>query len=1018
MLLLRCLGQFQIEQDGQPLVLPTRKTAALLTYLALHPEVHGRERLVTLFWGDSGEEQARRSLRTALSTLRKTLGEDCVLADRETVQFNPHYRLWIDAGALRSQAEQVLNQPSPDPSLVDLSLYRGDLLEGFYDEWILRAREELRLLYLRLLLWLVQRWRTQGDYAQAIESAQRIVALDPAEEAAHQHLLFCYTASGDRNAARQQYEACVRALREELDVEPAPETVALYRRSQQSSVRAPTAAAIYSNLPIPLASFIGRTHEIAKLKGLLLGHSKSNTHPPARLVTVTGAGGCGKTRLTIQVARELLDVYADGVWWVDLAALNEDTQVSQAVAKVLDVQQGVQPSLTDVLISHLRTKQMLLVLDNCEHLVTACAMLAEQLLSYCPHLQILATSREALGIFGETSWLVPSLSLPAAQQNSPGELLQFEGIRLFVERASAVQRDFALTVANAPVVLQLCRQLDGIPLAIELAAARVKFMTVEQMATRLGGVIGARFELLTDGSRTVLPRQQTLRATMEWSYTLLSEQEQHLLQQLSVFAGGWTLEAAEALGVGLGPQPVATVLARLVDKSLVLAEQQGAAVRYRMLETILQYAHEQLAKSDIETAARRQHCIYFLHLAEEAAQHFRGPAQAEWLDRLATEHGNLRAALTWALTNQPAESGARLGIALWRFWYIRGYYEEGWQWLQRLLNLVNQPAQRAHLLYGGGQLARRRGVSAEAADCFKASLALFRTLEDPRGIASTLRGLGFIHYHQGEIEMARPLFEEALALFRALDDKEGIAVTLDNLGYITNEREQEWRYHQQSLALRRQSGNLHGITNSLAGLAYHAIHQGDHTTARVYLQEHLQINEALGNQNGMANGLAILGQIAFMEGDYSAAQMLYEKSQQLCHESGDRSLLVVPVTGQGIIAIQRGEYTKAHLLLGQALGMNYAAGKLTDVAMILGYLATLAVAQDQAARALSLAGAATALCGATPVYGLTFEQTAFEQTQAAARQRLGPEATAKAWTAGQAMLPAQAVAFALEQSAT
>ncbi len=1016
MLLLRCLGQFQIEQNGQPLALPTRKTAALLAYLVLQPEVHVRERLVTLFWGDFGEEQARRSLRTALSALRKICGEDCLLADRETVQFNPHYPRWTDASVLRRQAEYALNQPVPDPSLVDLTLYRGDLLAGFYDEWILRAREELRLLYLRLLLRLVQHWRTQGDYVQAIASAQRILSLDPAEEAAHQHLIFCYTASGDRVAARQQYEECGRALREELDVEPTPETVALYRRSQQSTVRAHSTAAIYSNLPIPLASFIGRLPEIAKLKALLLGNPKTSTHPPARLVTVTGPGGCGKTRLAIQVARELLDVYADGVWWVDLAALNEDAQVSQAVAKVLDVQQGVQPSLIDVLINHLRTKHLLLVLDNCEHLVDACATLADQLLSHCPHLQILATSREALGIFGEISWLVPSLTLPDAQQGVPSELLEFEGIRLFVERASAVQRHFELTLANAPVVLQLCRQLDGIPLAIELAAARVKFMTVEQMATRLGGAIGARFALLTDGSRTVLPRQQTLRATMAWSYALLSEQEQHLLQQLSVFAGGWTLEAAEALGAELGPQPVASALARLVDKSLVLAEQQGSTVRYRMLETILQYAHEQLEKSDIEQVARRQHCAYFLQLAEAAAQHFRGPAQAEWLDRLAIEHSNLRAALRWALANQPTERGARLGIALWRFWYIRGYYDEGWQWLQRLLSLVEQTEQRANLLYGQGQLARRRGASAEAADCFSASLALFRTLEDPRGIASALRGLGFIHYYRGEDEKARPLFEEALTLFRALDDQEGIAVTLDNLGYIAHTGAQEQRFFQESLALRRRSGNLHGITNSLAGLAYHAIHQGDYATARNYIEEHRQINETLSNQNGVANGLAILGLITFIEGDYSAAQLLYEKSRHLCQESGDRSLLALPLLGLGNIALQCGEYSQARLLFEQVLGMNHASGALTHMEKVLGYLAALAVAQGQAARALSLAGAATALCGSSKVYWLAFEQNAFEQTQATARQLLGPEAAASAWAAGQAMLPAQALAFALEQS--
>jgi non-specific serine/threonine protein kinase len=574
--------------------------------------------------------------------------------------------------------------------------------------------------YLRVLLRLAQHWRTHGDYARTIQMAQQILALEPAEEEAHQHLIFCYAAIGNRSAARQQYEAYVRALREELDVEPSPETVALYRRSQQALSRTYSSAAAHSNLPIPLASFIGRTQEIIRLKALLLGDGEAGERLPARLIAITGPGGCGKTRLAIQVARELLDAYPNGVWWVEPAALSDPTQVPQEVAKVFDVQQGVQPSLTDVLTSRLRTKQWLLVLDNCEHLVAACAELAERLLNQCLDLQILATSREALGIFGEISWLVPSLALPRAGPGSPAEYPEFEGIRLFVERASAVQRNFAITAANAPAILQICRQLDGIPLAIELAAARVKLMTVEQIATRLAGVIGARFDLLTDGSRTVLPRQQTLRAALDWSYDLLTEPERTLLRWLAVFAGGWTLEAAEAMagyGVPISDleqsdipaicnPPFASgetpdLLMQLVQKSLVVVDRRGAETRYRLLDTIREYAFEKLSERGELEAVCRQHALVYLTLAEAAVPHVHGKQQLDWLARLEQEHDNLRAALTWCQSaSGDAMLGLRLVAVLWQFWRNR-YISEGQKWLESMLHAAGAAAKRGGDLCGG-----------------------------------------------------------------------------------------------------------------------------------------------------------------------------------------------------------------------------------------------------------------------------------------------------------------------------
>ncbi|MFN8492034.1 MAG: BTAD domain-containing putative transcriptional regulator [Caldilineaceae bacterium] len=994
---LRCFGQIQLECDGQSISLPTRKTAALLVYLVLHPETHPRERLATLFWGDSGEEEARRSLRNALSALRKALGEDALLADRETAQFNPAFNLAIDVIDFRTQAQRFLAAPTPSPALVDVTLYHGDLLDGFYDDWILRAREELCLLYLQVLMRLAQHWRTQGDYRQTIDIAHRILALDPAEEIAHQHLLFCYTLTGDRSAAQRQYEACVRALRNELDVDPAPETVPLYRRSQQTRSRKPSATAAHTNLPLPVSSFIGRNPEIAKLKTLLLGDGERS---PVRLVTVTGPGGCGKTRLAIQVAQELLEVYADGVWWVELAALSDEGQVPQAVAKVLDVQQGVQPSLTDVIITNLRTKQALLVLDNCEHLVAACAELAEQLLSHCPDLQILATSREALGIFGETSWLVPSLTLPTVTLDSPAAYLQFEGIQLFVERASAVQRTFALTETNAPAVHQICQQLDGIPLALELAAARVKLMTAEQLAARLAGVIGERFNLLIDGSRTVLPRQQTLRATMAWSYALLTEQEQKLLQQLAIFAGGWTLEAAEATGADLvGAQPVALVLARLVDKSLVLVEPQGEAARYQMQETVRQYAHEQLEKIGETSAARDRHLVYFRQLAEQAEPEFRGRGQLTWLRRLDADYENLRAAMAWGLQYKSLEDmhlfqGATLAVALTSYWTLHSALVEGREWLEKTveildtylkstveLSLTQVVRLRAQALYGVGVLAWYQGKNDDAWRQLVASAETWRVVGDNNGLIYTQIIQADLLWQQRNKSAAYMLWDECLAWLCQKKDVWGEAWTL---GFLAK--------------AKRQSGNF--------------------TLARSYYEESNRLLQLLGDQWLFSLQVSHLGIMSAKQGEYTTAYAQFEQRLIIGQEFGLKYHIYVAVSRLAELASMQGNIDQAVTLAYKALTIARQLSRDPIDSLMysneLDIIVRACIMSGKSERAAKLlATRYTFSC--IPGHEDFKIERIHEELLTELRTRLDDYTFATAWAAGAAMTPEQAIAEALAE---
>ena len=599
---------------------------------------------------------------------------------------------------------------------------------------------------------------------------------------------------------------------------------------------------------------------------------------------------------------------------VELAPLADPALVPQVVASTLGVREQPGRSLTEALSYYLRTRKVLLVLDNCEHLIDACAELAEALLHSCPELRILATSREALGITGEVAWPVPSLSLPDLRRLPDIEsLTRYESARLFVERAAAVKPSFALTAQNAPSVAQICYRLDGIPLALELAAARAKVLPVEEIANRLDDC----FRLLSAGSRTAMPRHRTLHATMDWSHELLPEEEQILFRRLSVFAGGFTLDAAESVcaGEGLERDAVLDLLSHLVDKSLVRMREESGEARYRLLETIRQYGREKLSGSGEAEKFRERHAGYYLALAEAAEPELKGAWQVAWLERFEQEHDNLRAAISWSLERSNLQDAARLGWALWLFWWIRGHFAEGRRPMDQALlgegNAAMPASARAQALYVAGTMACGQGDHRSAEPLLDESATLFRELGDRRGVAYALGSAAVLAITQERYERGIVYSEEATDLFLEVGDKWGAAPMLgcSAVGWLNRgEHGRANSLAERGLALCRETGDKHGTSIALNTLAGVAQAERNYERARDLFEEGLTVSAELGNQADVVHCLAGLASIAAAEGTivraaclWGAAEALFEKIEAVYAYVPDRSLHRSQVTARSLI---------------------------------------------------------------------------------------------------------------------
>jgi non-specific serine/threonine protein kinase len=752
-----------------------------------------------------------------------------------------------------------------------------------------------------------------------------------------------------------------------------------------SAADAEAAALVPNNLPVSLTSFVGRQGEMEEVARLL---------GSARLVTLLGSGGCGKTRLAIEVARNLLESLPDGAWVVELAALSDPSLVPQSVAIALGLREESGRPLVEMLAEHLSSRTLLLVIDNCEHVAAACASLVQELLAAAPGIRILATSRQGLGVPGETLWRIPSLSVPdpGGAPLSRQAVNRFESVRLFVERAAAVQPTFALTDQNAWTVAQICGRLDGIPLAIELAAARVKVLPVPQILGRLED----RFRLLTSGSSATLERQQTLRAAVDWSYDLLTETEQQLFQRISVFAGGLSLEGAESVctGNGITEEEILDLLAHLVDKSLLIPEEgcEGTA-RYRLLETLRAYGRERLESAGHWDEYVNRHGEFYRAVAERAEAGLLGPEQASWLNRLEEEHDNFRLAIESAHERGDVARELSIGASLWRFWWTRGFWQEGNRRLSKAIDAAGgaspAPASRgasrarpgdpirAKALHGGAVLARSLGDYAAAHDRIEACISIAREEGDREGLALSLKELGNLAYVKGDHAAAKSAYEESLIQSRAIDDRHGIAAVLHNLGSV-------------------------------------ALGQEDYARARQLYEESLLLERELGDRTGEAITLNGLGTSARAQGDDAAALAYHEEGLALQRELGERSGLAYSLGELGLLAANAQEFQRGRAHLSESLGILRAMGDRQGMVDALERFAALEFRQDLPERALMLYGASRALREQLGVEAMPSERRRVQEDLASLWDALGADGAAAVFSKGRAMTLEKAFAFATE----
>jgi predicted ATPase/DNA-binding SARP family transcriptional activator len=1020
---------------------------ALLVYLAITGERYTRDALAALFWPNDDQIHARGALRRALSELSKLIGLKLTRTGVDTVSLAVSPDFWLDAGEFHRWWVDAQTHPHPPSqpcpecfsNLTEAArLYRADFLSGYtlsdsagFDEWLRLETESLRLEMTGVLKQLVSLHQARHEADQAVLVARRWLGLDPTDESAHRFLMQLYAASGQRSAALRQYQECVHILGLELGVNPAEETTRLYELicSQAGGNDEPfveadaqqhfTSSPRLNNLPAPLTAFIGRDREQTELIRLLKSES-------VRLVTITGAGGMGKTRLALQVANEVMPVFAQGVWLVDFNVLTDPALVEQVVANALGIRANLGAPYEELLAYHLRSRALLLVLDNCDRLVEACAHLAVSLLKACPDLSILATSREVLGVEGEVLYPLASLAFPELDPLPSAEVLkQYEAVQLFSERASQISPGFTVTQNNALAICKLCQRLDGLPLALELAAARANLLTIYQIVDRLD----AHFWALTASPHASLPRHRSLQACMDWSYTLLSEPERILLRRLAVFVGGWTLEAAEAVCADLpeggslsgapGSAAILDLLAQLVNKSLVSASlvvgfNTQREMRYRLLDTFHQYAFELLVNAGEEQSLRDRHLAFFTRFSEQAAPKLRGAKQPETLRKLEADRDNLRTAMFWALAeDEPekefpqdrVENGLRLGTALVQFWPMSSPFQGGLEWLsQGLKRIDNQEGRgkllRARTLYSIATLHRSNEVGYKpihARRAYEQSIELLRSGEDLPALSLALADLGWFNQSQS-------LIDESLAVCSLVEDPWYRALALLNKSMISGiEDDTALACVRESLALFREIGDIWNANWAMIVFGGLICKLGNYAAGLACIQDSARFFQEMGSTTGMIFSNHCWGLAAYDLEDFNQMAECIQRALEINRRLGKTGYSVHYLRWLGTASKRLGDYKQSAAYTLESLSAAQRDQDAACVLLALSGMAGIAAAMHQPIHAVHLLGAVEAMLEPLNQVKDRIAQFESDRDTAQARAQLDEAAYNAAWAEGRAM---------------
>lgn len=909
---LRLLGPPHIALDGRPVVgFTSVKVRALLIYLAVEADrIHSRDALAELLWPEQGAQVARNNLRQALANLRQVIDDHratppFLLISRDHVQFNVASDYWLDTAAfkqlLRSVAQHVHSSPAQCAACTQrlheaVALYQGSFLHQLavansasFEEWALLTRERLERQAFGLLTELAAHHERCGAYNEAMTYAQRLLELEPWHEEAHRQVMRLLVRCGQRGAAIAQYKTCRRILAEELGIEPDESTTQLYQEilTERSSPAAPPPTEAADRLQLPALPaqampFLGRIVEQAQLVARL-------KQPGCRLLTLTGPAGTGKTRLAMEVASAVTGFYAGRVGFIDLSALRDPGMVIWLIAEACAAQVTAQEEVVDRVVDRLRGHELLLLLDNFEHVIAAAPLMAE-LLARVPGLTLLITSRIPLHLYSEHEFAITPLALPDLDQlPGPERIEQIDSVNLFIQRAQTVRPQFAVTADNARTIAEICHRVDGLPLAIELAAARVKLFTPGALLTRLNH----RLAVLTDGPHDSPNRQRTMRAAIAWSYELLEPAEQQLFARLSVFVDGFRYEAVSAVcGTSELTMPLQQILEALADKSLLLhREEPDGEPRFTMLATIHEYALERLVERGEVELMRQRHVAYFTDLAEASYEALNGPQQAIWLRQLEHEHHNLRAALQSTQDLGLDELAFQLSSSLWRFWYYYGHFGEGLYWLERALalDIAVSPEARARALNGAAILAKGQGKYEQGRLLYLACLETYSEIGDELAVGYMLNNLGILALDLGDYAQARSYHEQSLALKRKLGDQMAIATSLVNLGEAvgySGDIAQAQAYINEGVTVARTLNHVGLIITALNCLGWISLDHQCAPVARSCFHEALVLTRQLGGHHYLPELLEGMAGLAAMEGQPEQAARLIGAAEALRERSG------------------------------------------------------------------------------------------------------------------------------------